>query len=119
MIPPMSAPKRPPPEQWFSYEEITAHIQEFIDDNPRGTQQRLAEAAFPEMKPKDASTEFRHRMNERQGSRFDYEHLGRIAAAAGKLRGRQEGAPIGWPILKWRDAEAVDSVLRALRGAQA
>jgi hypothetical protein len=115
--------KRPPAAtealERFAYEEITAEIQSFIDDSPRGTQQRLAEAAFPELAPKHATTEFRHRMNERAGARFDYEHLGRIALAAGKLRGRADGAPAGWPLLRWRDAEAVDSVLKALRGTRA
>jgi hypothetical protein len=118
MIPLVSTSKLPSPTEAFSYEEITAHIQAFIDDEPRGTQQRLAEAAFPEMKPKDASTEFRHRMNERANARFSYEQLGAMAMAAGKLKGRPEGAPLGWPILTWLDAEAVESVLRAIRSAR-
>ncbi len=119
MISGMSPPKRPTEaEERYSYEGLTAEIQAFIDAAPRGTQQRLAEAAFPEMTPRDATSEFRHRMNERAGARFDYEHLGRIAMAAGKIKGRPEGAPLGWPLVRWKDGDAAEGILRALRGSK-
>ncbi len=117
MISRTMAPTARSPEEVFSYRAITAEIQAFIDTHPRGTQQRLADAAFPELSKEHATAEFRHRMDEREGSRFDYEHLGRIAVAAGKIEGRPS-APLPWPLLKWKDAEAIQGVLVALAGTR-
>ncbi len=101
----------------FAYEEITAEIQAFINAQPRGTQQRLAEAVFPALAPRNAASEFRHRMTERQGMRFSFEELGVICAAASKIKSKD--APLRtWPFLPWKDAEAVDAVLSAIGGAR-
>ncbi len=117
MISGMSNAHRRPRDR-FDYEDITAEIQAFIDRNPRGTQQRLAEAVFPEASPRDATSAFRHRMDEYRGERFSFEELGRVAVEAGKLLGKAEGAPTGWPFISWREADAVDGVLRALHGSR-
>lgn len=101
----------------YGYRAVTKEIQAFIDARPRGTQQRLAEAAFPKASPQDATSAFRHCMDEYRGERFSFEEVGRIAEAAGRLAGRDVGAPAGWPFLQWGLAEAAESVLRAVRAS--
>lgn len=93
-------PTDPPDRLRYSYERVAEEIQAFLN-RKRGNQARIAEALDIQ------SADVRHRMNQRKGSRFSIEEIAVIADVA--------DAPVGWPWLKWEDAEKVDAILKLVK----
>ena len=77
---------------------VVAEIRKYLEQAPRGTAKRLAEAAGMD------HAGFSNRLHEQRGMRFNYEQLGAIADAI--------EAPPGWPLVKWNVGEAVAAVMR-------
>lgn len=82
-------PPKTPPDSRYSYTQVVAEIEKRLKTK-YGTQALVARALGTD------SGSVRHKLNEREGSRFSVEEIGVIADTL--------DAPAGWPWLSWDDA---------------
>lgn len=95
-------PAKQPKEGRYSYRAAVAELARELKRRPRGTQARLARVLHID------NPGFTNRLKS-TGLYFSIEQFGVIAD--------ELNAPIGWPWLKWEDAEAFEAFRRMVTAA--